>query len=237
MTVPVQTPLTTIIAALNQAIFPFNFRCDDAAIIHVFSNDVERFDGIIALNVDQVAAPGGTVTLPAQPAGVAISIERQGPQQQNLAIGAYGAFQSAAVMLGLDKLVMLAQEVAAKVGRALTVSRANSSKMSTKDLPAPSPGAFLKWVDAGGGLSKLDNATLESIGAITVVEGEVVARTGAGTYQLAHAPSAVARVKLYLNGARLTKDVHYTVTAGGLITQLPGFISDPAEVMLADYVY
>jgi hypothetical protein len=237
MTVPVQTPLTSIIAAAAQAIFPFNFRCDDAATIHVFTNDVERFDGIIALNVDQVAAPGGTVTLPAQAAGVVCSIERQGTQQQTVAIGTYGQFQSAAVMTALDRLVMLLQEFFAKVGRALTVSRANSAKMSTKELPAPSVGSFLKWVDAGGGLARLDNATLDSVGTATVVTGEVVARTGAGTYQLAHAPNPLTRVALFLNSGRLTLGTHYTITAAGAITQLAGFISDPAEVLLADYVY
>lgn len=237
MTVPVQTPSTTILAAGGQTIFPFNFRCDDSTTIHVFADDVERFDGVVALNADQTAAPGGTVTLPAQAVGVSVTIERQGSQQQSLAISAYGAFQAASLMLGLDRLVMLVQEFYARLSRTASITRKNLALMSTTDLPTPTNGSLLKWVDAGGGKSKLDNTTVESVGVISVVEGEIVTRTGAGTYQLAHVPNPLARVKLYLNGVRVWAGTHYTITAGGAITFLAGFIPAATETLLADYYY
>lgn len=237
MTVPVQVPFTTIISALNQAIFPFNFRCDDATQIHTFLADVESFVGVVALNADQAAAPGGTVTLPPQATGVKVSIERQGPQQQSVAIATYGPFASATMMTALDKVIMLLQEIWAKLSRAVTVSRANAALVSSSELPTPLVGTILGWVDAGGGLSKLANVVISAIAAQTEVWGEAVTRTGAGLYQLAHAPNSPAKVRLFLNGGRLVLNTHYTMTAGGAITQLPGFISASTEDLRADYAY
>jgi hypothetical protein len=239
MTVPVQTPVQNISAAGGQTIFPFTFRCDDGTTIHVYKNDVEIFGGVVALNLDQSAAPGGNVTIGAATAGDIVTVERQGSPQQNVAINPFGSFPAATVMAMMDKIVMLVQELIALLGRAIRVTRANAAKLSTTDLPAPLVGTFLYFADAGGGLLKLATAALSGGGGGVFfdVVGEAVTRTGAGTYQLASTPTPLSSVKLYLNGARLQLGTHYTITAGGAITQLPGFVSDVTEVMLADYTH
>lgn len=117
MTQPVQVPTQSYVATLGQTVFAFNFYCDDVTALVVLKNTLIQGGYGVALNGDQVAAPGGTVTLVVG-AGVgdAVVVKRVSPIQQNTALATYGLFTAASIMLALDKIVRLIQELATGVG-------------------------------------------------------------------------------------------------------------------------
>lgn len=239
MSVAAQNVALQAVALVGQTVFPFGWRCDDPLTVIVYVNDVQDGGFAVAVNADQVGAPGGTITRAvACVGGEVVTVERASPQTQTVDLIKYGAFGASTVTTMADKATMRLQELAAILGRCFRAARSQVGKIGSLELPVPSIGSVLAWVDAGGGLFKLGTVTIAAISAAgTEVWGEPVARTGAGTYQLAHVPNVMARLRLTLNGGRIYAGVHYTVTALGAITQLAGFISDPAEDLRADYTY
>jgi hypothetical protein len=239
MSLAAQNVAPQAVAAPGQLLFPFAWRCDDPTTVKVWVNDVQDGGFAVALNADQTAAPGGSITRAvACFGGEVVTVERTSPQTQTTSLVRYGPFPADTVTSMLDKAVMLLQEVAAvALLKGIRAARSTLAKYSTLELPTPTLGSLLQWADGGGGLLKLDNVDLVTLAAAREVTGEAVNRTGVGLYQLAHTPSPLARVKLYLNGGRLTLGTHYTITVAGLITQQAGFVSDPAEVLLADYTW
>ena len=83
MSLPAQNSAQQVSAAAGQLIFPFSWRCDDTATVLVWVNNVQVGGSTVALNADQTASPGGTVTLAAAAAlGDIVTIERQTAQTQ-----------------------------------------------------------------------------------------------------------------------------------------------------------
>jgi hypothetical protein len=157
MTVAAANPITSIVATGGQTVFPFTWRADNDADVLTYINDVLQGGGaVVARNADQIASPGGTVTLAAQTVGTVVNIERSSGTAQATAVTAYGPFPGSLVERTLDRVVMVAQELLASFSRTVKGPRSLLSKMSTFDLPAPVNGKVLGFVDAGGGLSKLD---------------------------------------------------------------------------------
>lgn len=101
-----------MVAAAGQTVFPFNFRCDVSATLFVSKNAIAQGGFTVALNADQTAAPGGSITLAvgALLADV-VKVQRITPQTQSAAFSQYGAFSSASLMAVLDSLVMMIQEL------------------------------------------------------------------------------------------------------------------------------
>jgi hypothetical protein len=242
MTVAAQNVIAQVVAATGQTVFPFAWRCDDSTRVVVYVNDVLDGGFTVQLNADQIASPGGTITRTAVAGGgEVVTIERTTPQTQATALTTYGPFPASTISSILDYVTMLAQEVmAVAYNKCFRAARSTLAKLSTVEVPPPVLGAYLQWQDAGGGLFKLGNTASSPVSLFigsNEVTGENVTRTGAGTYQLAHVPTPLARVKVYLNGARLLLGTHYVISVGGLITQQAGFISDVGEVVLADYTW
>lgn len=111
-----QVPAQSYAAALGQTIFPFNFYCDDSSRMRAYVNTVLQGGFTVALNADQAAAPGGTVTLPvASLAGDSVLVKRVSPIEQDLVLGQYGLFSSKSIEAGLDEMARLIQELAVAV--------------------------------------------------------------------------------------------------------------------------
>lgn len=238
MSLPVQNVAPQAVAAPGQTIFPFAWRCDDSLLVKVWVNDVLDGGFGVAPNADQTASPGGTITRAiACLGGEVVTVERASPQSQATDLTRYGAFAASSITNMLDKTIMLTQEMAAILGRCFRAARSAVAAISSLEFPAPSNKSLLQWQDDGTGhykIGNVDSATVLASG-LSEVTGEAVNRTGVGTYQLAFAPNPLSKVKIFLNGGRLKLGLHYTITGPGAITQLAGFISDPGEVMLADY--
>lgn len=126
MTVPAQSTSQQFIAAAGQLVFPFSWRADSSGVVTVWVDDVPDGGFTVALNADQVAAPGGTITR-AAPAvgGEVITVERVTPLTQDVAFSRYGPFAADTVTAALDKAVMLIQELTARVERAFLFERAS----------------------------------------------------------------------------------------------------------------
>lgn len=117
MALPAQVPAQTSVAVGGQTVFPFNFKCLDAATIKVYLNGILQGGVAIFLNADQVAAPGGTVTLGAgATAGDLVLIQRTTALSQTADFPAYGNFGGAAVTAALDRMEMQIQELAISAG-------------------------------------------------------------------------------------------------------------------------
>lgn len=214
MSLPAQNPKQQLVAAAAQTVFAFTFRCDDSLLITVWSNDLPLGGFAVALNADQIANPGGTVTIAAALLGDIVTIERITPQTQTLALTAYNAYTAAAITSALDRMVELLQEFWAFTARMFYVKRSIQSRITTFQLPTPVVGQALGWVSGDGGLTfRLDNVGNVIVGvtvAGTMVKNEVTADLVNGTngsdgnalFTLAHTPISDGLLDVLVDGVR-----------------------------------
>lgn len=136
MTQVAQVPAQSYAAALGQTIFPFNFYCDDSSRLRAYVNTVLQGGITVSLNGDQVAAPGGTVTLPvASLAADVVLVKRVSPIEQGLSLPAYGFFSSSSVMAAMDEIIRLLQELAVGVVNITTppLTQVAGQRLNTTD--------------------------------------------------------------------------------------------------------
>lgn len=226
MSLPAQNPKQQIVSAGGQTVFAFTFRCDDSTTVQVWSNDAQVGGPAIALNADQVANPGGIVTIAAQLAGVIVTVERVSPKTQGLALTAYNPFPALSISAGLDKIVELLQEFWAQLIISFHAPRSQIAKISSFEFPAPQLGALIGWVDGGGGLFKLGNVTGFAGGEQLVDSGDHVHFTSLFP--------PVGTGALYRNGQRNFSPDDYTV-AGNVWTMVIAL--GAGEKLNADYTH
>lgn len=100
-------------------------------------------DYTVALNADQDASPGGTVTmLIAPPAGTTLTLASQVSNLQPTNLTNAGGFYPSVINSALDRCVIQIQQLAEKLGRTLSISISSSS---SGQLPAPVALALLGW--------------------------------------------------------------------------------------------
>ena len=108
----VSTTTTYNEAASGATVYYFTFRCDGASWVKVYIGGVLQSSGYtVALNADQDASPGGSVTFGSATAST-VRIERETPLTQETNYTAYDAFPAETHELALDKAVMLVQDEA-----------------------------------------------------------------------------------------------------------------------------
>lgn len=148
--------------------FPFTFKVqasDDIVVYKLDASDVETVvdtaDYTVSLNADQNTNPGGTVNMDSAPAsGVSLLVTTDADATQTQNIQNQSAFNPAIVMEALDKLTILAQQLAGKVGRALKLRITDTS--NNDDL-VPETGKALGWgVGGWTWLSNLATTTVSS---------------------------------------------------------------------------
>lgn len=100
-------------AAAGATVYYFTFRADSADWVRVYIDDVlQGTNFVLALNADQAASPGGSVTLPVEATGT-VRIERSTPMTQEVAYAAYDAFPAETHEAALDKVSMALQDATA----------------------------------------------------------------------------------------------------------------------------
>ena len=240
MTVADQNPTVAISANGTQTVFPFGFRTDYSSLINVYVGDAAQGTFTVYLNPDQNGSPGGTVTLPSAPStGAIVNIERQSPEEQDLALTAYTPFPAASVSLSLDDVVMMMQELRAIIARALSFSRANAVDSNTL-LPAPSAGGVLSWVLNYGTWSlvttSLFSAPVVTLpgGAVNWARNEVLSGVPGTVFTLAHTPVS-GSVCLYLSGIRVSASA-FSVS-GNTVTFTGALSPQSGQELVADYLY
>jgi Phage Tail Collar Domain len=167
--------------------FPFTFKVfaasDVLAVQALTSTGVETVkvlttDYTVALNADQNATPGGTLTmLVAPPAGTTLTLTSQVPLLQGTDLTNAGGFYPKVINDALDRLTILIQQVAASVGRALTLSLSAPAGVSTT-LPNPVGNALLGWNTLG---TAIQNFAGTASTAVSLFMAGVVAAADAAT--------------------------------------------------------
>lgn len=138
--------------------FPFAFKVFAASDLEVTYTDAAGVAGVIntgytvALNADQDANPGGTITYPSVGAPMAapatLAIVGDAAYEQTVDISNAGRFLPQVIENALDRATVLAQQLLDKVGRSLIYP---AGEAITGTLPARTlrPGKFLSF-DANG---------------------------------------------------------------------------------------
>ncbi|NLZ42851.1 MAG: hypothetical protein GX886_16645, partial [Comamonadaceae bacterium] len=139
--------------------FPFSFKvfaATDVAVTVANTQGNESAlalgaDYAVALNADQDAAPGGTVTLAAPLAsGHRLVVSSAVPNLQPTDITNNGGFYPRVIEDALDRHVAQVQQIDEKVGRALKV--AITSPLGDQALPSPVAGMLIGWNESSDGL-------------------------------------------------------------------------------------
>jgi hypothetical protein len=145
--------------------YPFSFKIfatTDVQVVQADTNGVETILSsgyTVTMNADQVASPGGSVTLTtALPTGYKLALLGQLPYDQTLSIPGGGNFDPVAFERELDRILMQVQQIAERNSRAIANSPTDT--LSTNELPGAVALALIGWDPTGLKLQNFSPALL-----------------------------------------------------------------------------
>lgn len=198
------------------ASFPFSFKVFAASDLLVVRTDLSAVDSTltlttdytVALNADQNANPGGTVTLTlgALTSGYKLTIASQVAYTQATDLTNQGGFYPSVITNALDKLTILIQQLKESVGRTLKVAISTPAGVST-ELPVPSASKVIGWNADANALQNFDPTVLASTVQFANWQYDTFTADG-------------ATVNFTLTGNPVTA-ANMDVSVGG-VTQVPG---------------
>lgn len=167
--------------------FPFSFKVFSASDARVVLTDAVGAESdlvlgtnySVALNADQDANPGGTITATTAPAtGTLITVTSQVQNLQPVTLTNQGAFYPKVINDAFDRLTILVQQVAEQVGRAFKVDISSSLSPSQQvaDLVAKASAAVSS---AAAALASQNAAATSASNAATSASGAATAATSA----------------------------------------------------------
>lgn len=137
-------------------VFSFTFKVFNPSDVRVVQTDPSGVESdltvgfTIALHPDQDASPGGTVTFSSAPAnGYKITLASQVLALQQTDLTGSGAFYPDVIEAALDRAVILLQQIAESVSRAITAPISGAGGGS---LPSPSASNLIGWNASADGL-------------------------------------------------------------------------------------
>jgi hypothetical protein len=209
--------------------FPFTFRMFNAADVGFVTADAdgvetERINGVdftVALNPNQEATPGGTVTYPANladpalPAGHTAVVISRIPYTQPTELPTGGRFEARTVEDMVNRAVALLQQILEAQGRTLTLGVTSDPNIGTQ-LPTPVDGRVLGWGGNPVGLRNIDITTFASVIAYGNMR-TLVANGGLPNYTLLADPGSIHNTRVAVSGIVQTPGVDYNVV-GTLLT-------------------
>lgn len=162
---------------------------------------------------------GGSVTLAVAPAtGETLVIYRDPAATQLVDYQANDPFPAETHERALDKLTMLVQRARDLVGRAFTLSDADTSGASTT-LPTPSANALIGWNPTGTGLQNVDGSVLATVVAFGTARADTFTGNGTQTqFTLSSSPAALANLDVSIGGITQLPTLGYTWVSGTTIT-------------------
>lgn len=228
MTVPATTRRAGPFTGNGSAVaFPFTFKVfsqDDIQVVLADANAVEVVQALtthytVAVNADQDASPGGTVTMLTAPAdGETLAITGAVDYEQTLDLPSGGNFSPRAVENAFDRTVIQIQQLAEQLGRSLTLP-ATAAGADT-ELPPPEAGKVIAWNAAGTGLTNLDAEDIATVAATANAYCDIF-DGAAASYQLTRNPGSVNNLRVAVSGVLQTPGVDYTVSGSTLIPTTP----------------
>ena len=136
-----------------QTVFPFSFKVFSVADVKVVSADLTGAETVlssgytVSRNADQVASPGGSITMSAALAnGYKVTVLGNLPYDQTLAIPGGGNYNPVAHENALDRIVEQIQQLAEALTRKFGLSATTTTNAT---LPAPSTGSAIGWDSLG----------------------------------------------------------------------------------------
>lgn len=186
--------------------FPFAFKVFTTADVRVVLTDANAVESdlvlgtnyTVALNADQDANPGGTVTTTATYAtGYKVTLTSRVQNLQPVTLTNQGGFYPKIINDALDRLTIMAQQLAEQVGRAVKTSISSSS----------TPDQLLS--DIGTAVTNASNSATAAAGSATASAGYATNSANSAT---ASAGSATAAANSATQAANSAASVGFTVT-------------------------
>jgi hypothetical protein len=122
----------------SQTVFPFTFKIFATTDVKVTQADLSSVETVlssgytVSMNSDQVASPGGSVTLTtALPTGYKLSLTGNLPYDQTLALPGGGNFNPTVLESDLDRVTMQLQQLNEAISRAVVASVTSGTDPST----------------------------------------------------------------------------------------------------------
>lgn len=209
--------------------FPFTFKvfaASDVQVVKTISTGdavlVLNSDYTVALNVDQDASPGGTITYPitgnALASGETLTFTGDLDYDQPLDLPSGGNFSPIALENQLDRTTMQLQQLKENLDRAMTLPVGSAPNISV-ELPAPESGKVIAWDSSGTALQNLDPTTLASIVAYGTAKADVYTGNGSTiAFGLSANPGVLANLDVSIGGVTQLPSTDYTWTGGQTIT-------------------
>ena len=225
MTVPATTrkagPFT---GTGSQTVFPFSFKIfavTDVKLVQADANGIEttlNSGYTVTMNSDQVATPGGSVTLStALASGYKLSIIGNLPYDQTLAIPGGGNYNPVAHENALDRIVEQMQQISEVAGRQLVLPV--TAAIANTTLPSPASNKLISWNASADGLQNIDPVSLATVVAFGTANADVFTGTGAQTaFTLSANPGAQANLDVSVGGVTQTPGLDYTWSGGTTVT-------------------
>lgn len=181
--------------------FPFAFKVFTTADVRVVLTDTNAVESdlvlgtnyTVALNADQDANPGGTVTTTATYAtGYKITLTSQVQNLQPVTLTNQGGFYPKVINDALDRLTIMAQQLAEQVGRAVKTSISSSSTPDQllSDIGAAVTNASNSATAAAGSATNSANSATASANSATASAGSATAAANSAT-QAANSAASV----------------------------------------------
>lgn len=164
--------------------FPFGFKVFAASEVVVTQTDLAGAETTlalttnytVALNADQDANPGGTVNMLVAPAnGYLLTLTSNVALSQSVTLTNGGSFYPSVISAALDRVTILAQQLAEQVGRAVKVSVSSSS----------TPDQIISSINTAA--STATAAASAASGSATAAAGSATAASGSATAAAASA--------------------------------------------------
>lgn len=208
----------------SQTAFPFEFKAfskEDLLVVRTDDDGLEftlvlDSDFSVALNADQNADPGGTVTYPISgtvlPAGETLTIASNLDYTQETDITNGGGFYPQVIEDALDRNTMLVKQVGEKVNRALRVAVSTPDDVDVT-LPAPSAQKIIGWNDTATGLVNRDITDFATVVAFAAWQSQTFDGTGAQTaFTLSSDPGNINNLDIAIGGVTQTPAVDFTLS-------------------------
>lgn len=201
-------------------VFPFTFKVFDAEDLLVVLTDdvlventlVLDTDYTVILNGDQDDDPGGSVTLAdALATDTLLTITSQVEATQSVVLTSQGGFYPSVINRALDKITIIAQQLAEIVGRTI---RLPLSSTANGELPVPVPNALLGWNGTGDGFTNVDIADLVTAGAYGTARVEFYEGDGIKVdFDLENNPGNVANVLIFIGGVAQFPGIDFSLVS------------------------
>lgn len=209
--------------------FPFSFKVFTSADLYVVKTDTTvgvdsvitlGTDYAVALNADQNANPGGTITLTAGAlaSGFNLTITSSLAYLQPTDLTNQGGFYPSVITNALDRLTIFCQQLYDAVSRSLKVSVSTPSGVSTT-LPPPAANRLIGWNPTADALQNMDATTLATIVAFGTANADQFSGDGVTTqFALSANPGALNNLDISIGGVTQRPGVDYTWVSDTTLT-------------------